>query len=297
MNAPERTPFAVNINVFRRVSFVLLGIVLTSIFFVASLPWHTLRETLARTLEAELGFPVELGTVSISFLGPFPALGIFDSFLKPSGREPIPIEALRIHLAVVPSWLRGDPAIRIQVRSVLGHGTSTLLLGKPRGAKGSVHDIDFTQLRALELPFPIPLDGTGDANFNFLLRPEGVDGGLSVFARNGMLHIPQLPFPVGFDQLHAVLHFQGHDRIEIQSLEFEGSGTFVHAQGELVGEPGHRSPLHANLQVEAQIHERGLWPLARRIGILVEPDGSARFVLSGPVTSLQVFNSNQFSEK
>jgi len=297
MNAPERTRFAMNISVFRRVPLVVLGIVLTSIFFLASLPWHALRETLARTFEAKLGCPIELGTVSISFLGPFPALGIFDSYLKPTGREPIRIELLRIRPAFAPSWLRGNPAIRIQVRSSLGHGISTVLLGEPRGAKGSVQDVDFTQLRSLELPFPVPVDGIGNANFNVLLRPNGVDGGLSLVARKGMLRIPQIPFPIGFDQLQAVLHFKGRDGIEILSLAFEGSGALVHAHGDLVADPQHRSPLRANLLVEAQLHERGLWPLAQRIGLSVGPDGSAQFVLSGPLTRLQVSNSNQFSEK
>ena len=224
-------------------------------------------DRLAGRVEEQLGRATQ-SQIRITELAPRlslrgPGLAAVGVTATPRTGTRIELERAFLRPAWSTSWLRGDPALHVDLTGV--------------------------ELAGLPLAAALPgasLRGQADIGLDLVLGQEGSEGTSRFNARDGSFELPGLPLPVPFTSFAGELRYGGESLVELGSATLTGPLVSVLASGKLGrGASVGTSPLLLDLEITAQPALRA--PL-QAAGIALAPDGTRKLQLTGTPGSPEI---------
>jgi type II secretion system protein N len=262
----------------RAVWLAAAGTLLTLAFVIADFP----EETLARFLEARLSrtglrVAIESAAPSLHLVGlGITALGVRAA---PPGGEALRFDRLVLRPGWSLSWLRGRPALWVELEGPLGGAEGLATLGPGGGFAGDLIGVD---LRALPLASAWPgvaLDGRADAALDLSQGLDGPEGFASFEAQAGSLTLPGFALAVPFETLTGDLQLGGETLLQVRSLALAGPMLKAEVSGSIGKAPEFQlAPLQLQIQLSAEPSVRSA--LASE-GLRLGSDGSVRLRVTG----------------
>ncbi len=254
MAAPPRS-FAIP-RWLARFSWPLSGFVLTTFFVFLGFPYELLAERLESQVEGATRMRVRIGELAphLGFAGP--GLAAREVLAAPEGGQTLVLQELVVRPAWSLAWLKGTPALHLDVESEIGQGDGVLTLGEFGGWQGDLREVrvetlpvDMLRSMSVEglLYAAVDVHGAGaEAGGHWL-------GSIDFDLRDGSFAPPQAPIAVPFERLHGVLVFGDESFLEVRDVSLEGPMI----SGTIGGQIGHgpspeRRPLSLTIQFEVE---------------------------------------------
>jgi hypothetical protein len=234
----------------------LAGALLFLLFLHLGFPYDRLAGRLADRLGRAAGSEVRITQLT-------PRLSLRGPGLEAAGVTVTPRTGLRIAIeraffrpAWSVSWLRGDPALHVDLAGVD-------LAGLPLAAA-----------------FPgASLRGLAEIRLDFSHGEQGPDVSSRFDARDGALGLPGLAVPLPFTSFEGELRYGGESLLELASATLTGPLISVLASGKLGrGASFETSPLLLDLEISAQ---PGMQAPLQTAGLTLDPDGRKKLQLTG----------------
>ncbi|MCC6640387.1 MAG: type II secretion system protein GspN [Deltaproteobacteria bacterium] len=266
----------------QRVGIPIGAVLLTLLFVAIGFPYDRLRDVVAAKAGQALGAQIRMTSLApaVSLAGPGVAVTGLAVTLA-DGRQ-LAIEKARVRPAWSPAWLRGRPALHVDVEAAEGHAVGTLVLGAEPGFAGTLSDVDLAKLPVAGMLPGLSLDGTANGDVDLRTTPAGPRGTIDLAAHGGSVALPGLPVALPFETLTA--------RAELSDASLAG-GVDVDLQGPMLtarlrGNVG-RAPVVTNapldLQLQLAVVDPSLRPMLAGTGLRLAQDGSAEMRLTGSV--------------
>jgi type II secretion system protein N len=262
----------------RVVAIPVAGVLLFLFFLHLGFPYDRLAGRVAALLGRATHSEIEIAMLApkLSLGGP----GISATGVRAVTRDGTRIELERAFLRPAWSlaWLRGNPAVYLDLASSLGEAKGVATLRVP-GFHGTLRGIDLARL-PLEGALPgAALSGKADLDLDLELAEGRPRGETRLAAGEGSLALPGLPMELPFSSLAAELAFGGARIAEISSLNLKGPLLSATAKGKLgQAEQIAAAPLQLDVELTAQPAIAGS---LQAVGISTGPDGKAHFQITG----------------
>lgn len=263
----------------RVVPVALAAVALTGFLMVLRFPYDRLALSIAQRVEKETGARIALGPVSLSLVRLAPGLSAAGVNIVRADGTRIDLDRLGVRPALALAWLKGDPALAVEVESKRGACSGVVSFGDAPGFAGTLHDVDLEQLPQERIGAPLTLKGRADADLDITLRETGPEGDIEFEARDGLLTHPNLPLPLPFQKLTGEIELGGANWAQIEKLQLSSPLATGSASG-TIG----RAPAFANapLKLEIQLTVSGaVQGSLRSQGVAIGNDGQIRWNVSG----------------
>jgi type II secretion system protein N len=263
----------------RVVPMALAAVALTGFLMVLRFPYDRLALSIAQRVEKETGARIALGPVSLSLVRLAPGLSAAGVNIVRADGTRIDLDRLGVRPALALAWLKGDPALAVEVESKRGACSGVVAFGDAPGFAGTLHDVDLEQLPQERIGAPLTLKGRADADLDITLRGTGPEGDIEFEARDGLLAHPNLPLPLPFQKLTGEIELGGANWAQIEKLQLSSPLATGSASG-TIG----RAPAFANapLKLEIQLTVSGaVQGSLRSQGVAIGNDGQIRWNVSG----------------
>lgn len=254
------------------------GAPLTLAFAVAGFP----REPLARFLEARLA---RTGLrVAIESAGPslhLAGVGVTARGVRaePPGAAPLRFERLMLRPGWSLSWLRGRPALRVELDGPQGGAEGIARLGRGGGFAGDLVQVDLGALPLASAWPGVSIEGRADAALDLSQGLDGPEGFLSFDAHSGVLTLPGLAMAIPYETLTGDLQLGGETWLQVRSLSLAGPMLEARVSGSIGKAPEFQlAPLQLQIQLEAEPAVRSA--LAAE-GLRLGSDGGVRIRVTG----------------
>jgi type II secretion system protein N len=262
---------------------VALGcLLLTALFFVLRFPVDRFRGALVAQLAAVTGADATVGALAAR-----PGLGGLTLVAAPvSARWPggarLELERAALRPAWSLSWLRGRPALHLDLRAPVGALSGTLWPGDPAAFDGELEGVALEQLppELLALAEGIALTGRLDAEVGLEQRAGRLVGELELALADGSFSAPGAPVAVPFESLDAEIRLAESGAVEVGSARLDGPMLSGEARGQIGAAASvDLAPLafEADLEVVDPTLRSWLAPL----GVAVDPSGRAKLRIGG----------------
>jgi type II secretion system protein N len=239
-----------------RAGYPLVGLVLTVFFIFLGFPYDLLGDRISARVEADTRMQLQIGSVS-PHLG-LRGLGLAarDVYVQQQGGPKLTLERLVLRPAWSSSWLSGTPALHLDLKSDLGAGSGTLVLGDSVRWQGSLHSVQVEPLLVGTLQDGFDLAGTLDAEVDLEARTsEGgaLFGHIHFDLKDGTFSGPGLPIALPFESLGGDLQFGEDAYIRIEEMKLEGPIVAATIEGTIGDSPVRgRQPLDLRLAYEVR---------------------------------------------
>jgi type II secretion system protein N len=222
-------------------------------------------------------------------------LGLGQSWLRPQVRawdvsvagpngERIAIERIRVHPAVSTSWLRGDPALVVALRSALGEIDGTVVLGAQPAFDGTLRGVALALLPLQDVAPGLSLDGKIDADLDVAVREAGTEGSVAFEAKDGSLTMPVLPIGLPFEKLTGTFELGGESLVKVDAFDLQGPVIALTASGTVgKGATSDLAPLALTARIEAR--EPAVRSLLSSQGVALDANGTAAVEIQGTLGS------------
>lgn len=262
-------------------------VILVGLFVFLGFPYDRLAEFAARQVAAGTGYELSVRQISPRITIGGPGLELRDLRVRASSGRSFDVERSRVRPAWSLSWLRGRPAVHLDVRTGAGSAAGVLVLAHEPAWKGRLVAVDLAGL-------PLPetggtgFSGTLDADVDLQLR-EGVPSGqLSLAARDGSIRHAALPVAIPFSRLDARLDLGSEGAIAvIHSLALAGPMLELDAKGR-IGQPAQLGLHPLDLALDLRVQNPLLLGLLQGAGVPLAADGSTSLRLGGSLEAPQV---------
>jgi type II secretion system protein N len=258
------------------------AIVLIAVFVFLRFPYDEFAVPLGQQLSAMTGSDVTIGGIDprLTIGGPGVAARNV-RITTPDGRW-IEIDPLRIRPAWSTAWLRGDPALKVELESGVGRSEGLLVLGDSAAWRGEVVDVDLARLPLRGQA--IVLAGRLEAAADLLLAPGGPIGPLSFDASAGSIAHPAIPIPLEFERATGDIALGDDPVVHIRSFEIDGPVLFASVSGD-VRRGQRRGDEQLDLGVKLEIKDPALVSLLQSFGVRLDARGRAQFDLGGTLSN------------
>lgn len=266
----------------RRIWIPVGCVVLTLFFFLQGFPWDRVGALASARISELTGARVSMRSLSpsLGLLGPgIAAEGVTATL--PNGNA-IELDRARVRPAWSLAWLRGRPALAVDLRGPLGGAEGTAYLGAQPGFDGRLSDIDLAKLPVANLGPGAAADGRADADADVRLGPEGARGTLAIDARDGSLSLPGVPIALPFATIHTEVALTDAALVEIAAFDLDGPLLSAKVSG-TVGRTPFLSGAPLQLEVRLDAKDASVRPLLGQAGLRVGPDGAAQVRVLGTV--------------
>lgn len=258
------------------------AIALTALLMVLRFPYERVAGSLAQQIEQRSGSRIVFGKVGISLVRWGPGLAATGVEVVSADGSRLSLDRVGVRPALSFAWLRGDPALAIEVESARGAGSGVATFGDTPGFAGDLRDVDLEQLPQQQLGSPLRLQGRADADVDVVVRDEGPEGSVEFEARDGLLTHPELPIPMQFSKLTGEVDLGGQHWAEIKSFALESPLATGHVTGTVGKGPAFASaPLDLALEFTVSGAVQGS---LRSQGVVVGNSGQVRVAVSGTPT-------------
>jgi type II secretion system protein N len=257
----------------------LAAIALTGALMVLRFPYDRVAGSIARQIEMQTGSRIAFGSVGVSLVRFAPGLAASSVEVVSSDGTRLSLDRVGVRPALALSWLRGDPALAVEVESARGAGSGVATFGGTPGFSGGLRDVDLEQLPQQQIGAPLRLKGRVDADVDVVVREEGPEGSVEFEARDGLLTHPELPMPMPFSKLTGEIDLGGQHWAELKQFVLESPLASGHASGTIGKAPAFASaPLELALEFTVSSAVQGS---LRAQGVAVGNDGAIRVAVSG----------------
>ena len=255
-------------------SWPIGGIALTAFFVFLGFPYDLLAVRLTEQVEQSTDVRLRIGELSphVGFAG----LGLEarEVLAAREGGRSIVLQRLIVRPAWSFAWLRGMPAVHLDVTSEIGSGAGTLILGSAGGFAGSLEAVRLEYL-PLEMLDSFDFQGILDAVVDLHASDGdegdepggggGLVGDVDFDLREGSLSTEGLPVAVPFDRLHGQLHFGGERYLTVSGVRLDGPLIAGTVEGEIGhGASADRRPL--KIDIAYQIQDANLGSMLSGLG-------------------------------
>jgi type II secretion system protein N len=261
------------------VTVALAAVALTFVLMVLRFPYDRLALFVAQRVEQSTGARISLGPVSLALVRFAPGIGASGVQITQSDGTRIDLDRLAVRPALALAWLKGVPALAIEVESPRGAASGVITFGDAPGYSGTLRDVDLEQLPQQRIGAPLRVNGHADADVDVTLREAGPEGEVSFEARDGMVTHPNLPLPMPFQTLTGDVELGGETWARIPKLELSSPLATGHATGAVGRGPQFAS---APLKLEIDLTVSGaVQGSLRSQGVAVANDGKIHVNVSG----------------
>jgi type II secretion system protein N len=254
---------------------------LTLVFFVLRFPYDVFRTSLVGQLAAATGAALEIGSLSAGVSLGGPALVAEPVTMRWPGGTSVDLTSAALRPAWSLSWLRGSPALHVDLEAPAGRLVGTIWPGEPLSFQGKVKELALEQLPAsvLDAAAGFALTGLLDADVDVSLPAGAPAGDVELDLANGAFSAPGLPISVPFDRFRTELAL-GDGALRVASASLEGPMVAGTAQGKiaLTADPT------LDLQVDLQIADPGVRQMIAPLGVRLDAEGRAKLQLRGTVS-------------
>ena len=256
--------------------------VLILVFVFVLFPYERIQGSLTGQLEAATGARVVVGELrgGLGLLGP----GLSARQLRASWPDGtvFAIESGWVRPAWSFSWLRGRPAVHLDLRGLPGEVRGTLWPGAEVGFEGRVEALPLEALPLENLAGALPLTGLLSAALDLERGAAGLSGDVDFEARDGSVSMDELPFDLPYERLEGELVFDDPTRIEVRNLSLAGPMLTLEAEGS-VGRSPQPAMASLDLQVDLQVVDPNLRPVVASQGLALDGEGRASLAVGGTV--------------
>lgn len=258
-----------------------VGAVLLTLFFVAAgFPYDRVRDLVAaqvgRALQAEVRMR-SLGP-SLSLLGPGVHVEGLDVAL--AGGQRLALDEATVRPAWSMSWLRGRPALHVDLAGPQGRAVGTLTLGAEPGFDGDLDQVDLSKLPLESALSGLSLDGIASGTLDLRRTGAGPRGSFDLEARGGSVALPGVPVALPYETLEAKGKLT--DQLLAEGLEVALTGPMLTAQiSGTVGQAAIPAAAPLDLALRVQVVDPSLQPMLMGTGLRFGQDGSAEMKLTG----------------
>lgn len=263
------------------VAAALAGLLLTALFAAASFPYERFRGRLEALLAARLGAPVELGGVEGRLTPLGPALLLRELRIRTPDGARLEVSELRVRAAWSPAWLRGTPALHLDVASPLGSARGVLRLEAEPAFRGRIRGLRLEALPAGSALGGLSLEGSADLEGSLRATASGPEGTVHVAAREGSVAVPGIPVALPFRTLEGVVRLGGDRLLEVaEPIAFEGPMVSGTVTGSVARAP-RLEQARLDLRAELRLREPGLAPALAAAGVRADREGRASVRITG----------------
>jgi len=270
----------------RVVGIPIAGLLLFCFFLYLGFPFDPLGRRIASEVQRSNGVRIEFRQLDprLYWLGP----GIEASAVRatlPDGTV-YAFERVGLRPAWSLAWLRGDPAVVLDLSSAFGDAKGTLVLGSLGGFDGDLASLAVGRLPLESLTDLALLDGLLDAKVDVRMNEEGPVGDATFTARDGSLAIARFPVEIPFATLEGKLRFGGDAFVTVERFAFEGPMVNGTVTGSIQRAPRFaQAPVRLEADLEAKANVRGAMQGA---GIRFDRGGMAKMRITGTVSNPNV---------
>jgi type II secretion system protein N len=258
---------------------------LTAFFFALRFPYDRFREPLVALLGAASGAEVQVGALSGGLgLGGITLVAAPTTLLWPSGAR-LELSRVALRPAWSLSWLRGQPALHVDLRAPAGRLAGTVWPGEPASFDGGVHELALEQLPSelLAAAEGFALTGRLDADAELSLAGGALAGELTLDVREGALAAPGSPISIPFERLQAELGLESGS-LRIASASLSGPMVEGSAEGQL-GLAGSLADAPLDVQLELRVADPSFRGVLAPLGVRLDGEGRTRLHLQGSLGS------------
>ncbi len=261
---------------------------LTLAFIILGFPYDALVENFAARLENSYGVKLYIGDVDLQLGLLGPGFRIEDVSTRLPDGTSYELDHLYIRPAWSLSWLRGDPAVFLDIDTPIGGARGTAILGSMQGWDGELREVDMSQVPYLNDPASgLEMSGTLNATTDFLIGADGLVGEVEFEATDGVALHSSLPMGIPYESWEGEIVFGGDTRMKIESMELKSAYLNVRLSGTFGAAPQWEQ---SELDLELQLSEidPNLRPIISGAVTRVADDGSASASIQGTFGSLRI---------
>jgi type II secretion system protein N len=266
-----------------RIGLPLASLVLVLLFMLILFPYGRFRDIAVARLAQATGASVSLDELDggISIGGP--SVSATNLLLRWPDRRELLLERARVRPAWSFSWLRGEPALHLQVEGPAGRAAGTVWQIPDLAFAGRVQGVELSLLPVDPLADPLPLLGRLDARIDLSAGPSGPTGSIRFESWDGSIALPQIPFGIPFQELRGDVERAESGSIEVREFQLEGPMLSATAQGSIGASHG---PEEGTLDLEGElvVVDPAVRQMVEPYGVRFDPDGTARFRISGTLS-------------
>lgn len=261
----------------------IAAFVLIVVFVFLRFPYGEFAPALSRELSAATGGNVSIGDIEPRLTIGGPGIAARDVRIVTASRQRMDIDPLRIRPAWSTSWLRGDPALKIEAESPIGRADGVAVLGDVPAWRGEIVDVDLALI-----PFSpdqeLGLSGRLTAAASVELTPEGPSGPLSFDANSGKIDHPAMPIGIEFERISADLMLGSGVIVDVRTFELDGPVVSASLEGTVSRGPRPGDPL-LDLDVDVEIKNPPMRAMIQGMGIRLDARGRSTFTLGGTASA------------
>jgi type II secretion system protein N len=278
IRAPRRLPRGLV-----TIALLLFSLALVVVFALLLFPYDRFRGIAAAELGRATGASVSMDELGGGLSIGGPRLVATNLLLRWPDRKDLLLERARVRPAWSLSWLRGDPAIHLDVAGPVGSiaGTTTRVPGL--NFEGRAREVDLSLLPVDHLADPLPVLGRLDAEIDLRPGPNGPIGEIRFESRDGSVALPQFPFAFPFEEAHGELERSESGAFAVREFAVSGPMFELVVEGSVaasrrVEEAG------LDLEVDLVVVDANLREMVQPFGIQLDPKGAGQFRLEGTVS-------------
>ena len=266
------------------VALPLAALALVGIFALILFPYGRFRAVAVAQLSRASGASVSVADLDGGLSVGGPSLRATNLLLRWPNGEELLLEQARARPAWSFSWLRGEPALHVQMRGPAGSLAGTVWPGLGPAFEGVAREIELSLLPLEGLAAPAPATGRVDAEIDLRMGPEGPVGEIRFEAWDGAIALPQMPFGVPYQEAQGELERGESGSLTVHEFELTGPMISATVAGSIAGS---RRPQDAALDLELDlvVVDPGLRGMVQSYGIPLDPDGAAHLRISGTASS------------
>ncbi len=258
----------------------IAGVLLTAFFFFMGFPWDGLRDAVASQASRASGARVTIAELAPSFTLFGPALAARGVSATLADGTVIQLDRARLRPAWSPAWIRGHPAVAIDLEAPQGRVRGTVFAGAEPGFDGRLERVSLAALPLASFAPDLALDGTGEADVDLRSGAEGPVGSVEVSVSDGSIGLPGMPVALPFESLAGRGELGGDAWLVVEELALDGPMLSLEGSGTIGKSPSlERAPLNGKLVVD--VREQSVRPMVRQLGLRLDRAGHAEVDLGG----------------
>jgi len=264
----------------------MAGLVLILFFIYLGFPYDLLAERVSRAVGKSGSLTLYIDELSphLGLAGPgFKATGVTAGI--PDGAS-LEIDRAVARAAWSLSWLRGTPAVHLDLESQIGSIVGTVTLGDHPRFRGELRQVELSEIPARQDSAGLSLRGRLDADLDVQSVPEdaggGVAGVIQFVARDGSMSTETMPIEIPYDLMNGQVTLGGEHFAHIESFNLEGPMVSAEGRGS-IGQASRLDQRPLDLELSYEIQEAEIEDMLRSFGVRLGPDGAGEVKVSGTI--------------
>ena len=264
----------------------IAAVFLITIFVFLGFPYDQFAVPLSQQISQATGADVSIGQIEPRLTIGGPGVAARDVRIVTPDQQRIDVDPLEIRPAWSTSWLRGAPALKVDLESGIGQADGILTLADTPAWAGELREVDLARL-PLENMAGLALAGTLTAAADVELADTGPVGPLSFDATAGSVRHESLPVPLEFERVNGDLMLGGDALVDVRSLELDGPMVFAEVSGTVLRAPRPGTE-RLDLDIALEIKSPPLQMILRQAGVRLNGQGRSSFNLGGTISNPRV---------